>query len=184
MSFASAKAFESWLRKNHGLQVGIWMQIAKKGSGLPSVTYAEAVEAALCWGWIDGQVKSLDATYFLQRFTPRRPRSLWSRVNRDKIEQLEIDQRMQAPGVAEVERAKADGRWARAYESASRIAVPADLESALDANPKAALFFGALNANNRYAVLHRVHTAIKPETRAARIAKFVAMLARGEKIHV
>ena len=183
VAFVSAKAFAAWLKKNQSLQVGVWMQIAKKNSGVVSVTYAEALEVALCWGWIDGQIKRFDETTFLQRFTPRRPRSMWSRVNRDKVGVLVAAGRMQAPGLAEVDRAKMDGRWDRAYESASRITVPPDMEAAFDANPKAAAFFGSLDAVNRYAILHRVQTAIKPETRAARIAKFVDMLVRGQKLH-
>ncbi len=182
--FKNARAFESWLRKHHATSDGLWLQIAKKGAAEPSVTYAEAVEIALCWGWIDGQKKSLDAQHFLQRFTPRRARSLWSRVNVEKVAALIEAGRMQAPGHAQIEAAKADGRWAKAYDSARTATVPEDLLAALDAEPAARDFFATLNAANRYAVLWRIQTAVKPETRARRIEQLVAMLARGETVHI
>lgn len=159
------------------------MKIAKAGADDVSLTYAQAVEAALCYGWIDGQKKAFDEQYWLQRFTPRRTRSLWSKVNRNKAEALIQSGRMQRSGQAEIDRAKADGRWEAAYDGARTAAVPADLQAALDAKPKAGAFFATLDGANRYAVLWRVQTAKKPETRARRIETLVSMLARGEKIH-
>ena len=182
--FRNAKAFEAWLKKHHARSDGLWLQIAKRGAAEPSVTYAEAVEIALCWGWIDGQKKGLDDQHFLQRFTPRRARSVWSKVNVEKVAALIAAGRMQAPGLAQVDAAKADGRWARAYDGARTSVVPDDLQAALDAQPPAKAFFATLNASNRYAVLWRVQTAVKPETRARRIEQLVDMLARGEAIHI
>jgi len=179
----SARAFESWLRKNHCASEGVWLEIAKPGAPAVTISYAEAVEIALCYGWIDGQKKAGNANYWLQRLTPRRPRSLWSKVNRARAEALIAAGRMQASGQAEIDRAKADGRWDAAYDSARTAAVPPDLQSALDAHPRARAFFSTLDAANRYAVLWRVQTARKPETRASRIEALVAMLARGDKIH-
>lgn len=182
--FKSAKAFEAWLKKHHATSEGLWLKIAKRGADEASVTYLEAVEIALCWGWIDGQKKGLDEQHFLQRFTPRRARSVWSKVNVDKVAALIQAGRMQAPGLAQVEAAKADGRWARAYDGARTSTVPEDLSAALDAAPRAKAFFSTLNASNRYAVLWRIQTAVKAETRARRIAQLVEMLARGEAIHI
>lgn len=184
MLFKSAKAFEAWLKKHHATSGGLWLKIAKRGAAEPSVTYPEAVEIALCWGWIDGQKKGLDEQHFLQRFTPRRARSIWSKINVDKAEALIAAGRMQAPGLAQVDAAKADGRWARAYDGARTSTVPGDLTAALEAEPRAKAFFAALNASNRYAVLWRIQTAVKAETRARRIAQLVQMLARGEAIHL
>ena len=181
--FKNAKAFETWLKKHHATSDGLWLQIAKRGAAESSVTYAEAVEIALCWGWIDGQKKGLDDQHFLQRFTPRRARSVWSKVNVEKVAALTAAGRMQAPGLAQVEAAKADGRWARAYDGAKTSVVPDDLQAALDAQPPAKAFFATINASNRYAVLWRIQTAVKPETRARRIAQLVDMLARGETVH-
>ena len=181
--FASQRAFETWLRTHHATSDGLWLQIAKAGAAQPSVSYAQALESALCFGWIDGQKKSLDGQHWLQRFTPRRARSIWSKVNRAKALALIEQGRMQPAGLREVERAQADGRWDDAYDSARTSTVPADLQAALDAEPKARAFFDALDAANRYAVLWRVQTAKKAETRARRIAQFAAMLARGEKLH-
>ena len=182
--FRNARAFETWLKKNHAKSDGLWLRIAKRGADEPSVTYPEAVEIALCWGWIDGQKKGLDDQHFLQRFTPRRARSIWSKINVDKVAALIEAERMQAPGHAQIEAAKADGRWAQAYDSAKTATMPEDLQAALDANPKAKAFFATVNASNRYAVLWRVQTAVKPETRARRIAQLVDMLARGEAVHL
>lgn len=182
--FKNARTFETWLKKHHASSDGLWLQIAKRGAHESSVTYAEAVEIALCWGWIDGQKKSLDDQHFLQRFTPRRARSVWSKVNVEKVAALIAAGRMQAPGLAQVEAAKADGRWARAYDGARTSVVPEDLLAALDAQPQAKAFFATINASNRYAVLWRIQTAVKPETRARRIAQLVAMLARGETVHI
>lgn len=182
--FKSAKAFEAWLKKHHAASDGLWLKIAKRGATEPSVTYSEAVEVALCWGWIDGQKKSLDEQHFLQRFTPRRARSIWSKINVDKVAALIEAGRMQAPGQAQIDAAKADGRWARAYDGARRAVVPEDLLAALEAEPKAKAFFATVNAANRYAVLWRIQTAVKAQTRARRIAELVAMLARGETVHI
>ena len=182
--FRNAKAFEAWLKKNHAKSDGLWLRIAKRGADEPSVTYPEAVEIALCWGWIDGQKKGLDDQHFLQRFTPRRARSIWSKINVDKVAALVEAGRMQAAGHAQVEAAKADGRWAKAYDGARTSTVPDDLAAALAANPPAQAFFATVNATNRYAVLWRIQTAVKPETRARRIAHLVQMLARGEVVHI
>ena len=182
--FKNAKAFEAWLKKHHATSDGLWLQIAKKGADEPSVTYPEAVEIALCWGWIDGQKKGLDDQHFLQRFTPRRARSIWSKINVDKVAALIEAGRMQPSGHAQIEAAKADGRWAQAYDGAKTSTMPEDLQAALDASPKAKAFFATVDAGNRYAVLWRVQTAVKPETRAKRIAQLVEMLARGEVIHI
>ena len=182
--FKSAKAFETWLKKHHATSDGLWLKIAKRGAAKPSVTYPEAVEVALCWGWIDGQKKGLDDQHWLQRFTPRRARSVWSKINVDKVAALVEAGRMQAPGHAQIAAAKADGRWARAYDGARTSAVPKDLLAALAAEPKAKAFFATINAANRYAVLWRIQTAVKPETRARRIAQLVEMLARGETVHI
>jgi uncharacterized protein YdeI (YjbR/CyaY-like superfamily) len=183
LRFATARAFESWLRKNHASSDGAWLLIAKAGAGQATVTYAQAVEIALCHGWIDGQKKGLDEQYWLQRFTPRRARSLWSKANRAKAEALIASGRMQPSGLAEIDRAKADGRWDAAYDGPSTADVPPDLQAALDAQPSARSFFAQLDRANRYAVLWRVQTAQRPETRAKRIEALVAMLAREEKIH-
>jgi uncharacterized protein YdeI (YjbR/CyaY-like superfamily) len=183
MRFASAAAFEEWLAAAHAASDGVWLELAKKGSGVPSVTYAEAVEIALCFGWIDGQVRrSEEEGFYLQRFTPRRARSTWSQINREKVAALAAAGRMQPAGLAEVERAKADGRWDAAYAPPSRMTVPDDLRSALDAEPAAAERFAALPASERYSILFDVHGAKRPETRARRIAKHVGVLARGEPI--
>jgi uncharacterized protein YdeI (YjbR/CyaY-like superfamily) len=179
----SARTFESWLRKNHSASDGVWLEIARSGAPESTVGYDEAVEIALCYGWIDGQKKAKDAMVWLQRFSPRRPRSLWSKVNRARAEALIAAGRMQPNGQAEIDRAKADGRWDAAYDSARTVTVPADLQAALDAHPEARAFFNTLNAANRYAVLWRVQTARRPDTRASRIETLVAMLARGDKIH-
>ena len=174
--FKSAKAFEAWLKKNHATSEGLWLKIAKRGSNEPSVTYPEAVEIALCWGWIDGQKKSLDDQHYLQRFTPRRARSVWSRINVNKVQALIEAGRMQAPGQAQIEAAKADGRWARAYDGARTSTVPEDLQAALNAKPAAKAFFASINASNRYAILWRIQTAARAETRARRVAQLVRCL--------
>lgn len=183
LRFATARSFVTWLRKNHASSDGAWLMIAKAGAEKPTVTYAQAVEIALCHGWIDGQKKALDDQHWLQRFTPRRARSLWSKVNREKAEALIASGRMQPSGLAEIERAKGDGRWQAAYDGARTAAVPPDLQAALDARPKARSFFAQLDGTNRYAVLWRIQTAKRAETRARRIDVLVEMLARGEKIH-
>lgn len=183
IAFARPGDWADWLAGNHASSSGVWLKLAKKASGVASVTYAEALEVALAWGWIDGQKQSHDDAAWLQKFTPRGARSIWSKVNREKALALIASGDMKPPGLAEVERAKQDGRWDAAYDSQSKATVPEDLAAALAANPRAAEFFSTLNAANRYAVLFRVHTAKKPETRARRIAQFVEMLARGEKLH-
>ncbi|WP_418117997.1 YdeI/OmpD-associated family protein [Variovorax sp. 350MFTsu5.1] len=180
---ANAAAWARWLRRHHASAAGIWLRIAKKDSGIASIDYAAALEEALCWGWIDGQRRSDDAQYFQQRFTPRTKRSIWSQINRAKVLKLIEEGRMQPAGHGEIERAKADGRWEAAYEGVSAATVPPDLQAALDANKKAAKFFATLDSRNRFAVLFRTQGAKKPETRARRIAQFVEMLAKGEKIH-
>jgi uncharacterized protein YdeI (YjbR/CyaY-like superfamily) len=181
--FATQRAFEIWLRKNHASSDGAWLLIAKAGADRPTVTYPEAVEVALCYGWIDGQKKSIDAHHWLQRFTPRRVRSVWSKANRAKAEALIQSGRMRPSGMAEIDRARSDERWDAAYEGARTAVVPSDLQAALDAEPGASAFFAGLDRANRYAVLWRVQTALRPETRSRRIKTLVAMLARGEKIH-
>jgi uncharacterized protein YdeI (YjbR/CyaY-like superfamily) len=181
--FASDAAWEDWLQDNNAVSDGVWIKMAKKDSGIESVRYPEVLESALCFGWIDGRREALDERYFLQRFTPRRLRSKWSRINREKVERLIADARMRPAGLAEVERAKADGRWEAAYEGQKRITVPDDLQRELDARPNAKAFFGELSSQNRYAILYRLHEAKKPETRARRLAKFVEMLEAGEAIY-
>ena len=183
LAFESATAWEAWLAEQHATAPGVWLKLAKRGSGQASVTYAEALDVALAYGWIDGQKGRSDAAWWLQRFTPRRPSSRWSRVNRDKALALIEAGRMQPAGMREVERARADGRWDAAYASQRTMTVPDDLRAALDANPAASAFFATLDGANRYAVLYRVQDAKRPETRARRIEKYVAMLAAGEKLH-
>ncbi|MGE3275069.1 MAG: YdeI family protein [Vicinamibacterales bacterium] len=183
LSFAVSRAFDAWLADNHASSRGIWLRLARKTSDTASITYAEAVDVALAWGWIDGQKRSGDETSWLQKFTPRAAKSVWSKINRQKALALIDAGAMQPAGRAEVERAKRDGRWDRAYDPPSRATVPDDLRTALAGNPKAAAFYQTLNARNRYAVLWRVHTAKRAETRQKRITALVAMLARGEKIH-
>ena len=181
--FKSAKAFEAWLKKNHAASDGLWLKIAKRDANEPSVTYPEAVEIALCWGWIDGQKKGLDDQHFLQRFTPRRARSIWSKINRDKCEALIGSRRMKPAGLKAIESAKQDGRWDAAYDAQRRAAVPDDFQAALDQNAKAKAFFATLKGANRYAILFRIQTARKVDTRTRRIEQFIAMLERGETIH-
>jgi uncharacterized protein YdeI (YjbR/CyaY-like superfamily) len=183
LPFASATEWEAWLEDNHAGSDGVWIKMAKKDSGIESVRYPEVLESALCFGWIDGRREALDERYFLQRYTPRRARSRWSRINRDTAERLIADGRMRPAGIAEVERAQADGRWAAAYEGQKVATVPADLKRELDARPAAKAFFAGLSSQNRYAILYRLHDAKRPETRARRLAKFVAMLEAGERIH-
>ena len=181
--FRDAAAWEAWLLANAAKAGGLWLKIAKKGAGIASVSYPEALDAALCHGWIDGKKKSLDAAFFLQRFTPRKPKSLWSRINVAKAEALVAAGRMRARGLREIEAAKGDGRWDAAYHGASNMQVPPELAAALAKDRAAREFFEALDRTNRYAFCWRVQTAVKPETRRARVEKLVAMLARGEKIH-
>lgn len=181
--FATRPDFEAWLGDNHGSSPGIWLKIAKKGSGVESVNYAEALELALCFGWIDSQKRGLDESFFLQRFTPRRPRGKWSQINRAKAEELIAAGEMRPAGLAEVEAAKADGRWDAAYAGQRAATVPDDLQRELDRNQAARDFFAKLDGANRYAILYRLQEAKKAETRERRLRKFVDMLERGEKIH-
>jgi uncharacterized protein YdeI (YjbR/CyaY-like superfamily) len=183
LGFADAGAWESWLEQQHGRSPGIWLRIAKKGSGATGVSYPEALEVALCYGWIDGQKGALDGEYWLQRFTPRKPGSRWSKINTGKAGELIKAGRMQPAGMREVELAREDGRWDAAYAGQRSAAVPADLERELAGNEAARAFFATLSSVNRYAILHRIGEAKRPETRARRIAKYVAMLAAHETIY-
>ncbi len=183
VAFADQAALDAWLAAQPADSPGAWIRFRKKGSVTPSVSKAEAINSALCHGWIDGQLNPWDADSWLIRFTPRRAQSKWSAVNRKRALELIDGGRMHAQGLAEIERAKADGRWEAAYAPASTIAVPSDLQAALEANPAAAAFFAALTGANRYAVLYRIGAVKKAETRARKIADYVAMLARGETLH-
>ena len=179
--FENPAAWAAWLEANHADAPGIWLRLATKDAPIHSISYAEALDEALCYGWIDSQKKSYDEHSWIQKFTPRGRKSLWSKVNRDKVAAL--GERMKPAGLREVERAKEDGRWDAAYDSQRNATVPDDFQAALDANPAARDFFATLNGANRYSVLFRIQTAKKPETRARRIETLVAMLARNEKIH-
>jgi uncharacterized protein YdeI (YjbR/CyaY-like superfamily) len=183
LPFASARAWEAWLEREHARAAGAWLKIAKKESGIASVAYAEALDVALCFGWIDGQRRAFDASWFLQRFTPRKRASRWSKINTEHAERLLAAGRMRPAGLEQVEAARADGRWDDAYHGQRTASVPPDLRAALDACPPAAAFFATLRGANRYAILYRVQDAKRPETRARRIARFVAMLERGETLH-
>ena len=183
LAFASHGAWEAWLDEHHAASEGLWLKIAKKGSGIETVSYPEALEVALCYGWIDGQKASFDDRYWLQRFTPRRSRSKWSKVNRQKAAELIERGAMKPAGLREVERAKADGRWDAAYDAQSTATVPDDLRRQLEKNDAAREFFQTLNSANRYAILYQIGDAKKPETRGRRIEKFVAMLAERKKLY-
>ena len=183
MLFETQADFEAWLDEHHASASGAWLRLAKKASGLRSLSYGEAVEAGLCFGWIDGQKKGYDERSWLQRFTPRGPQSIWSKVNRAKAEALIAAGRVRPAGLAAVERARQTGRWDAAYDPASTATVPEDLQAALDASERANAFFKTLSGANRYALLFRIQTAKKPETRARRIQKFIDMLERGEKLY-
>jgi uncharacterized protein YdeI (YjbR/CyaY-like superfamily) len=183
LRFASHEQWEQWLEENHAAAEGVWVKIAKKSAPIESVRYPEVLESALCFGWIDGQRRPLDERYFLQRFTPRKQRSKWSRINRETAERLRAEDRMRAAGLEQVERAKADGRWETAYEGQKRSTIPADLQHELDGRPQAKAFFATLSSQNRYAITYRLQDAKRPETRARRLAKFVAMLEAQETIH-
>lgn len=183
LAFGFQLDWRSWLGDHHAGSDGVWLKFAKKGSGIPSVTYAEAVDVALCFGWIDSQARGLDEVYYLQRFTPRTARSKWSKINRARVEQLIAEGSMQPAGLGEIERAKSDGRWAAAYDSPRTAVVPDDLQQALDRNAAAGEFFATLNSTNRYAILHRIADAKRPETRRRRIDQYVVMLAEHRTIH-
>ena len=183
LSFKRQKDWAVWLDKNHATSSGVWLKLARKASGVQSVTYDEALEVALCYGWIDGQKKSHDETSWLQKFTPRGPKSIWSKINTEKAQRLIESGRMKPAGLKAVESAKRDGRWDAAYAPQSKAAVPDDLQIELDRNAQAKTFFATLDSRNRYAILHRIHTARKAETRAKRIEKFIRMLEKKEKLY-
>jgi uncharacterized protein YdeI (YjbR/CyaY-like superfamily) len=182
-SFKNAEAWESWLEENQTATDGLWMRIAKKASGVRSITYPEAVEVALCYGWIDGQKKPESETTWLQRFVPRRPRSLWSKINREKALALIASGKMRPAGLKEIDRARTDGRWEAAYNSPKDAPIHPDFQNALNENPRAKAFFSTLNAANRYAIIWRLHTAKKAETRERLTRKFIEMLEKGETLH-
>ena len=183
LTFRDRNEWENWLARNGGTSTGVWLRLAKKGARQPTLTYEQAVESALCHGWIDGQKRTESEDYWLQRFTRRSAKSIWSRLNRDRADALVAAGRMLPAGMREIEKAKEDGRWEAAYASPSNSVVPDDLQTALDANPKARAFFATLNARNRYAILFRIQNAKKPTTRIRKIEEFIGMLARGETIH-
>ena len=183
LQLASPEEWEAWLDAEHASSDGVWLKFAKKGSGVTTVVYAEALDVALCFGWIDSQVMTLDERFYLQKFTPRRSRSKWSKINVEKIEALTKAGRMRPAGLEQVELAKADGRWNAAYSSPANMTEPPDLKKALKASPKAAELWARLNKSNRYAVIYQLEDAKKPETRERRLAKFIGMLERGEKLY-
>jgi uncharacterized protein YdeI (YjbR/CyaY-like superfamily) len=180
---ASQKKSADWLAKQHDKFAGVWLKLAKKDAGIPSVTYDEALDVALCYGWIDGQKKGFDDKHWLQKFTPRGPKSIWSKINTEKVERLIVSGEMRPAGLKAIEAAKQDGRWDAAYASQKNMSIPEDFRAALDKNKKAEAFFVTLNSVNRYAILFRIQTAKKAETRAKRIQQFVEMLEKGEKIY-
>jgi uncharacterized protein YdeI (YjbR/CyaY-like superfamily) len=180
--FASPEEMEAWLEEHHASSDGIWLRFAKKASGIPSIVYGEALDIALCFGWIDGQVKRLDDDHYLQRFTPRRRRSQWSKRNRGKAERLSEEGRMRPAGLAEVERAREDGRWEEAYDSPATATVPEDFQRALDEHPAAREFFESLGNTKRYSFIYRIKDAKRPETRAKRIAEYVELLGQGKTL--
>ena len=183
LTFLDQSEWENWLTQNGDTSAGAWLRIAKKGAREPTVTYEQALESALCHGWIDGQKRTESEEYWLQRFTRRSAKSLWSKLNRERAEALIAAGRMLPSGMREIGKAKEDGRWEAAYTSASNSGVPDDLQAALDADPRASAFFATLNGRNRYAILFRIQNAKKPETRARKIEEFIGMLNRGETIH-
>ena len=184
LTFVDARSFEDWLGEQSANAAGAWLKLAKKtGAKSATLTKAEAIDAALCHGWIDGQLDKYDDGHWLIRFTPRKPRGKWSQMNRDRAAELMAEGRIRRSGLAQIEAAKADGRWAAAYAPASSAQVPSDLQQALDVNPEAAKFFATLKGANRYAILYRIGSVKRPETRARKIAEYVAMLERGETIH-
>lgn len=183
LTFPDQSEWENWLTQNGGTSAGVWLRLAKKGAAQPTLSYAQAVESALCHGWIDGQKKKESDEHWLQRFTPRTAKSIWAKLNTERAEALIAAGRMRPSGMREIEKAKADGRWQAAYDSPSNAAVPDDLQAALDANPRAREFFATLNGRNRYAILFRIQNVKKAETRARKIEEFVGMLSRGETIH-
>ena len=183
LSFTTAKELTSWLTIHQAVSIGIWIRMFKKDSGVKSITYSEALDEALCYGWIDGQKKSYDTESWLQKFTPRRPKSIWSKKNREHIARLDKSGKMKAAGMKQVDAAKADGRWEQAYDSPSNMIVPADFLKELAKNKKAETFFKTLNKTNTYAIVWRLQTAKKPETRDKRMKAILEMLEKGEKFH-
>jgi uncharacterized protein YdeI (YjbR/CyaY-like superfamily) len=183
LEIRTQKDWQKWLDKNHAQQDGVWLKFAKKASGITTVNYAEALEEALCYGWIDSQAKSLDDKFYLQKFSPRRARSIWSKINVDKVEKLIAEGKMQPAGLAQIEAAKADGRWEAAYHSPANAVMSEDFSKALNKNKKAKEFYETLSKGNKYAILWRLQQAKRPETRARNIEKFIAMLAAGQKFH-
>ena len=182
VAFEGAADFARWLQRHHSDHAGIWLRIYKKGSGKPTVTYAEALEEALCWGWIDGQKQRGDEHSWLQKFTPRGRRSVWSKVNTEHVGRLEREGRMQAAGRAAVDAARADGRWERAYHSSSTFEMPADFLRALAKDPPAQRFYESLAKSQRYRIFYRLQSARRPETRDRRMREFLGMLRRGETL--
>ena len=182
-AFRTAAAFAAWLKRQHARSTAVWLRIYKKASGVPGISYAQALEEALCWGWIDGQSKSFDEASYLQRFTPRRPRSNWSKINRDHVDRLEREGRMQAAGRAQVDAAKADGRWDLAYDSPSAARVPDDFLAALAAHPEALTFYEGLNRVNHYAVAYRLQTASTPAVRQRRFIRLLEAMRAGRSLH-
>lgn len=183
ITFANQEDWEAWLGSNGEVVAGVWLRIAKKSAEQPTLTYAQALEGAICHGWIDGQKQAESEDYWLQRFTPRTARSIWSKINKAKAEALMSAGRMRPAGLREINRAKQDGRWDAAYSSASTSTVPDDLQEALVRNPKAKRFFATLDSQNRYAILFRIQNVKKAETRVRKISQFIDMLNKGEKIH-
>ena len=183
LQFEDQHRLIDWLVKNHGKSTGFWLQLAKKGVDIESVTYAEAVEAALCFGWIDGKKQAQDEQFWLQKFTPRAKNSVWSSINKEKALALIKAGKMTAAGIRQIELAQENGRWDAAYDSASKASIPADFQSELDSNRRAKMFFESLDSRNRYAILFRIQTAKKAETRAKKIVQFMQMLERHEKVH-
>lgn len=183
LQFRTRAAFKNWIQRNGRKSDGIWIKFAKKGSGVTSITYQEALDVSLCFGWIDSQVAGVDHRFYLQRFTPRRAGSIWSKINCGKVEKLNESGEMTPEGLKHVDAAKADGRWERAYLGASKIETPQDFKALLDGNTQAKTFFDGLSATNRYAILFRLHHAKKPETRRRRMEQFIEMLEQGKAIH-
>jgi uncharacterized protein YdeI (YjbR/CyaY-like superfamily) len=183
LAFESKKKWADWLAPQHDKSTGVWLKLAKKDSMIPSVTYEEALDVALCYGWIDGQKKGFDDMYWLQKFTPRGPRSMWSKINTEKAERLVASGEMNPAGLKAIEAAKQDGRWDAAYASQKNMIVPDDFQAELNKNEKVKASFAALNSANRYAILFRIHNAKRAETRAKRIQQFVEMLEKGEKLY-
>jgi len=183
LTFASQSKWADWLAKQHDKSAGIWLKIAKKDSGIPSVTIVEALDTALCYGWIDGQRQPFDEKYYLQKYTPRRPKSIWSKINVEKVKRLIASGQMQPAGLKAIEAAKADGRWEKAYDGQKTMTVPEDFQAALNKSKKAKTFFETLNSVNRYAILFRIHNVKKEETRTRKIKQFIEMLEKNEKIY-